>query len=249
MAAHVPPQDSPRIREGHSGGTDRPTFSVVEVLKETWNVYTGSLGRFFLMAAIVFGLLSALQYLTQESGEFGVLALFMVVSVVGVFWLQGAFVVAVDHARRRAPMPSIFDLFKRVLPQLWPLVGAGIVVLISVMIGLALLVIPGLALLTIWSMTAPAIVLEGKSVRESLSRSWHLVQGDALRVFTVIVITFVIATAFSGVVTGILQPLPSGVRFYIVSVVASAIAAPFVTIAWAVTYFELKFNKEFVRRR
>ena len=58
------------------------------------------------------------------------------------------------------------------------------------MIGLVLLVVPGLFLITIWAVIAPVIVLERAGVFESFGRSRHLVKGNGWQVFGVLVILF-----------------------------------------------------------
>ncbi len=213
------------------------------VLKDAWELYARFLGRFVLIAAIVFGVLSLAQFASEESREFGGLVIFIAATVVGIFWLQGALVIAVDDARRERPQLSIQDIFRRVLPRLWTLVGAGILVAIGVAAGLVLLVVPGLVLLTFWSMVTPAIILEEKGVGDAFRRSWQLVRGNALRVFVVIVITIVLAAIFNTVIAALLQPLPDAVDRYVASVVANAISVPFVALAWTVMYFELRLNE------
>ena len=124
------------------------------------------------------------------------------------------------------------------------LVGAGILVAAAVTAGLVLLVLPGLALLTLWSMVAPAIVLEQRSITDALRRSWQLVRPDVFRVFAVIVITIVLATIVSTIIGALLQPLPDAVDTYIATVIADAVCVPFVALAWTVMYFELKLSNE-----
>ena len=238
------PQDRPWLLEGQHRSPIRVRLSIVDVLREAWRLYTSFLGRFFLIAVIVFGILSLVQFATDETREFGPLVVLIIATIVGIFWLQGAIVIAVDDAQRPGPSLSILEIFRRVLPRLWPLVGAGIVVATGVTAGIVLLVLPGLALLTLWSMVAPAIVLEQKSVHDALRRSWQLVKPDAFRVFAVIVITIVLATIVSTIIRAVLQPLPDSVDSYVATVIADAVSVPFVALAWTVMYFELKINSE-----
>ena len=238
------PQDRPRLVAGQHRSPIRVRLSIVDVLGQAWKLYARFLGRFFLIAVIVFGILSLAQFATDETGEFGPLVVLIVATIVGIFWLQGAIVIAVDDARRGGPTLSFREIFRRVLPQLWALVGAGILVAAAVTAGLVLLVLPGLALLTLWSMVAPAIVLEQRSITDALRRSWQLVRPDVFRVFAVIVITIVLATIVSTIIGALLQPLPDAVDTYIATVIADAVCVPFVALAWTVMYFELKLSNE-----
>ena len=73
-----------------------------------------------------------------------------------------------------------------------PLLGLGIVAGIAIGIGFLLLIVPGLILMTIWSVAAPVLVLERAGVFASLGRSRELVRGNGWQVFGVIVAIFAI---------------------------------------------------------
>jgi hypothetical protein len=131
-------------------------------------------------------------------------------------------------------------LFERVEPRLAKLVAAGLLAAAGIAAGLLAFVLPGLVLLTFWSMITPAVVLEGRGVREAFGRSMHLVRGNAFRVFVVIVLTVVLATAVGAVISALLAPLPTFLAYYAGGVVASSVTVPFVALAWTVMYFELR---------
>lgn len=219
-------------------------MSIVDVLRDAWTLYTSFLGRFFTIAALVFAVLSLLQFAVDKTREAGVFAVLAIATVAGIYLLQGAIVVAVDDARRAGPTLTIREIFSRVGPRFWPLLGAGLLIAIGVVAGLFLLIIPGLVLLAAWSLAAPAVVLEKRAVIESLGRSWRLVKSDLLRVLAIVVITIGLAIVFSVVIVSILAPLPDAVDSYIATVVANAVSAPFVTLAWTVMFFELRLAKD-----
>ncbi len=81
---------------------------------------------------------------------------------------------------------AIGDLFSAAAPFILPLIGFGILFGIGVAIGFILIVIPGLILLTFWSVGAPAIVVEGIGPIDAFGRSWRLVRGNAWSVFGVL---------------------------------------------------------------
>ena len=45
------------------------------------------------------------------------------------------------------------------------------------LIGLALFVVPGVIIFTLWSLVGPVITIEDRSVRGAFARSWQLVRG------------------------------------------------------------------------
>ena len=63
----------------------------------------------------------------------------------------------------------------RVLP-LGRLVGADVLLALGTLAGLALFVVPGVILFTLWSLVGPVITIEDRSVVSALRRSWHLVR-------------------------------------------------------------------------
>ena len=68
---------------------------------------------------------------------------------------------------------------------------------IGVGIGFVLIIIPGLILLTIWSVVVPVEVLEHRGILGSFGRSRELVRGNGWNVFGVIVIVWVLVFVIS----------------------------------------------------
>ena len=63
----------------------------------------------------------------------------------------------------------------RVLP-LRRLVAADVVLAGATLVGLALFVIPGVVIFTMWSLVGPVLTIEDRSVTSALRRSWQLVR-------------------------------------------------------------------------
>lgn len=63
----------------------------------------------------------------------------------------------------------------RVLP-LRRLVAADVLLALATLGGLALLVVPGVVLFTLWSLVGPVITIEDRSVFSAFGRSWQLVR-------------------------------------------------------------------------
>src|SRR5581483_4165346 len=158
-------------------------MTVGGILGESWRLYTRFFRRFFVVALIVYLIVNLLDALIGTAVGHGagiavLLALItMVVSLVGTFWLQGALVFAVDDVRDGRIDTTVGQLFERVRPFLGTLILAGVLAGLGIAVGLILLIVPGLILLTWWCLIVPVIVLEGKRVGESFSRSRELVRG------------------------------------------------------------------------
>ena len=221
-------------------------MTVGGVLGEAWRLYTKFFTRFFVVAAIVFLIINLVGALLGKvagngSGVAPLVALIAtVVSLVGTFWLQGALVYAVDDVRDGRVDSSVGELFERVQPYLWTLIGAGILAGLGIAVGLVLLIVPGLILLTWWCLIVPVIVLEGKRVGESFGRSRELVRGHGWTVFGVVILSFLASAIASGVIQAIFSFLDPFLRYWIGGTIANAIVDPFLAVALTLMYFHLR---------
>lgn len=211
------------------------------VVREAWELYKGHWRAFIPLAVVVYliiGVVAAI--LVALLGWVGGIIAFLI-SIVGLFWLQGAYVEAVRDVRDGKQDLSLAETFARVRPRLPAIIPAGL--LATIAIGLAAVTIIGiplaLFLLTIWVLIVPVIVLEGRSAGESFGRSREIVRGNGWNVFGVIVITIAIFIVVNLVVTIITAVLPDGVAEFIRSVVSNAIVGPFVAVAWNLIYWAL----------
>jgi len=197
--------------------------------------------RHLIPLAAVFYLLIALVsvLLTMAFGWVGAL-LSGLLSLVGVFWLQGALTEAVADLRDGRADLSIKQTFARVLPLLGTLFLAGLLAVLGIGLGLLLLIVPGLLLLTWWSVITPVIVLERKGVLESFGRSRELVRGHGWTVFGVIILTILILIGVGLLIGLALLWLPEEARSFVRDAVGGALTAPFTALAWTLMYFKLR---------
>jgi len=209
------------------------------VIGRAWEMYKAHWRHLVPIAFVVYVLISLLILLLGALGWLGALIGF-VVSIAGIFWLQGALVLAVDDVRDGRADLSIRETLDRVTPHLATLVPAGILAGIAIAFGLVLLVVPGLFLMTIWLLIVPAIMLEGRGVSASFARSQDLVRGYGWSVFGVIVLTALIFIGV-GIVFAILDGVfDSAWISFALNVVLQTITAPFLALAWTITYYELR---------
>jgi hypothetical protein len=219
--------------------------AIGEVLGEAWALYRRFLKQFFLTAFVVFLVLDLISALAAAaSGDSGGAALLwglisLVIGIVGYFWVQGALVELVRDVRDGRADRSIGETYRAVQPRLPALISAGILAGLGILVGFILLVVPGLFLLTIWSMIVPAIVIEGRSAGESFSRSREIVRGNGWSVFGLIVITFLLVAVASGVIRLLFAPLPDFLDTWIGSLIAHSLTVPFAAAALATAYFRL----------
>jgi hypothetical protein len=224
--------------------------SVGGILGETWGLYRRFFARFFVIAAIVALVVNLLDAIVgtlfhHSAGIAALLGLITAaVSLVGTFWLQGALVYAVEDVRDGRIDTTVEEVFQRVKRYLGALILAGILAGLGIALGLLLLIIPGLILLTWWCLIVPVIVLEGKNVGESFTRSRELVRGHGWTVFGIVVITGLLSGIASALIQSLFSFLDSFLRYWIGGAIASAIVSPFFAIALTLVYFKLKELRE-----
>lgn len=220
-------------------------MAIGEVLSEAWALYRRYLWQFFLTALVVFAVLDLISALADAAAGDGAAAgifwglIGVVVSVVGYFWVQGALVELVRDVRDGRADRSIGETYRAVQPRLPSLIVAGLLAGLGIGIGILLLIVPGLFLLTIWSMIVPVIVIEGRSAGESFSRSREVVRGNGWSVFGLIVITFLLVGVASAIIGLIFSPLPDFLETWIGSLIAHSLTVPFAAAALATAYFRL----------
>ena len=161
------------------------------------------------------------------------------IGIAGYFLVQGALIELVRDARDGRVDRGIADTYRAVVPRLPALVAAGVVAAIAIGIGLILLVIPGLFLLTIWSMLAAVIVIEGRSAGESFGRSQDVVRGHGWTVFWLLVVTFLIVGIAEQLIHLVFAPLPDFLDSWLGSLVAHSLTVPFAVAALTTAYFKL----------
>jgi hypothetical protein len=125
------------------------------------------------------------------------------------------------------------------LPFLLPVAGASILAAIGITIGFVLIIVPGLILLTFWSLIVPCIVLGGTPAMASFGQSWRTVRGYAWHVFGTYVLVFLIYLAFEVVLSFIFAVLPGAGRGFIASIVSGTLVAPFIAIVVSLIYYRL----------
>jgi hypothetical protein len=213
---------------------------VGDPILEGWAIYRRFWEHLVLIALFTYVVVSVISLVLALAGGFlGELG-GIVVSIAGVFLLQGALVEAVADVRDGRADLTLFATLGRVWPLIGKIVAASLLAGLVIAIGFLLIIFPGLYLVTIFSVVVPVIVLERTGVFEAFSRSRALVRGYGWTVFGVILVTFVLNLIASLVLTSLLHGLSNVAAQYISSVVVNTLLAPFVAATWTSMYFRLK---------
>lgn len=186
----------------------------------------------YLVAAVLEGLL----YLANNVVGAIVGAL---IGIVAAFLVQAALVKAAQDIRDGRADLTVGQTISAASQVIWPVAGASILAGLAIVVGLFLLIVPGLYLITIWAVIVPCIVIERARVFSSFGRSQQLVKGNGWNVFGILVITFLILFAFQLILGLILTSLPQALATSISTVVAGALVAPFQALVVTTIYYRL----------
>jgi uncharacterized membrane protein len=126
----------------------------------------------------------------SPSAMIGPILVMSVISVVISALVQGALTRATVVASEGGKV-SFGDSLSTGLRVALPLIGLAIVSAIGIMLGLILLIVPGIILALMWSVAVPALVVERIGIFEALGRSNALTKGAKWRIFGLAVIIIV----------------------------------------------------------
>jgi len=213
-------------------------LSVGDTINETFSIYGQQFGPLIGSALLVFIVVGILAGLLAAAGGVILAILASIVQLVGRTLYVGFVVKLVEDVRDGRRDQGIGELFSSAAPAILPLILFAILAGIGIAIGFVLIIIPGLVLLTFWSLGAPAIVAEGAGVFEAFGRSWRLVRGNAWSVFGTLVVVLLIAIVLGFILVAIANPIGDG-AILVANIIAGALTAPLFALAVSVMFFDL----------
>lgn len=215
-------------------------IAVGEVISETFSIYGQNLGALLGSAIVVFIVVGLIAGILEAAGGLILLLLAAAVRMAGQAIYVGFVVKLVEDTRDGRRDFGLGDLFAAASPFILPLLGFGILFGIGVGIGFLILIVPGLILLTFWSVGAPAIVVEGIGPIDAFGRSWRLVRGNAWPVFGTLLAVLLIVVGVWIVLAAIATPIGDGeAATWIAAIISGTLTAPVFALAVTVLYFEL----------
>ena len=114
--------------------------------------------------------------------------------------------------------------------RFWPYVGMTILSALGTVLGLVLLIVPGIILLIRWSAASGYVIGERRGVTESLGKSWEATKGHSWPILGAAVVLFlgvVVAGGIVGGIFGLLGDMAVNIVSSLVEAVASAVLMTF----------------------
>jgi hypothetical protein len=134
---------------------------------------------------------------------------------------------------------TVGELFRSVAPVVMPLLGVSILAGLGIVVGFVLLIVPGLYLMTIWSVVAPVTVLERPGVFAAFGRSRELVRGYGWEVFGVILVVIIVSIVAS-ILVGLIASGMSSAGRAAVQWAFNVVTAPLLALLVSTLYFGLR---------
>jgi hypothetical protein len=214
-----------------------------DILASTWTLYRTHWAHLITIAAVVYVPLGAVAALLAVDGWPGAVAANLL-NVAAIFCVQGALVKAVEDVRDGRADLGVSETYAHVGARLGTLALAGVLATLGIAAGLALLVVPGLLLLTWWLVLSPVIMLESRRTLDAFGRSRELVMRRPWPVFGVAVLTLIVLFVFTALLTLAVRPVSDVAGAFVLTAVGNTLAAPFAAVAWTLTYFALRRIEE-----
>ena len=209
------------------------------VLGEAWQQYKAHAAHFLVIAFVIYFVAAVLEALLGAFAGVAGGILSALIGLFAAFLLQAALVKAVQDVREGRVDLNLGETVSAAAPFILPVAAASILAAIGIGIGFVLIIVPGLVLLTFWSLIIPFIVIGGAGVFDSFSRSWRTVRGYAWHVFGTYVLVFLILIVVDIVLGLILSALPALARDFLSSIVSGTLVAPFLALVVTLLYYRL----------
>jgi hypothetical protein len=206
-----------------------------EVVSRIWEIYTNQFGVLFGTAVVLYALQFVIYLVLPGALGIILVVLFWALSIL----YQGMVVKLVQDVQDGRRDHSVGQLLRSVEPVLGPLLWVSILLAIGVLIGFVLFIIPGLILLTLWSVVAPVTVLERPGIFAAFRRSRELVRGNGWNVFAVLIVVS-LGVGVVSVVAGIASNSLGSVGRALVQWVVDAALSPLQALSAPVLYFALR---------
>lgn len=226
----------------------KPQFNIGSVLSRSFSTLLKNPGVFCgltLAATLPPYLIQLLLPATTGAGALPVAAIVgSILSSILTLVAQGAIAYGV-YQELRGKKAAFGASLAHGMSRMGALILAAILVGLGVGLGMLLLVVPGIILLCLWSVTIQVCVVEKRGATESMSRSAALTKGYRLPIFGLLLIVGVASIIFTAVATFIgINVLGSPLVFALIAGIIAVVPSAFSNVMAAIIYSDLRAMKE-----
>ncbi len=232
-------------------------FEAGRVINGLFAAFAANLGPFLLIGAVCAGLpalasgwltgAAAPTALTNPANFMGLTIASSAIGVVGGLLVQ-VLIVPATVAHLDGEKADFARYARLGVTHLWPLVLIDVIMGIGIFFGTLLLIVPGMIVLTWWSVAAPVRIIENLGPVQSLSRSAKLTEGRRWPVFgllllfgvAVIVIQLVVVGLVTQFKLGLVEETQSAAFQLAAAPILATLFGPLGAAAGAALYYELR---------
>jgi hypothetical protein len=190
-------------------------------------------------ALVVLGIAGVIRGVLEASDSLVLALLGLIVYIAAGVLYTGYVVKLVQDTRDGRMHHSVEELYESAVPYIGTLILNGLLAAIAIGVGFVLLIVPGLILITIWAVIAPAIVVENAGAIGAFGRSRDLVRGHGWPVFGSIVLAYLAVLIVSYVSAGIGNAIADDAGHIILGTIGDIVAAPILAIVASTLFFDL----------
>lgn len=224
----------------------RGDFDVAALLRSAFDLLHRAPGPFLALAAIPL-IPRLMEVLTVHGPPTGGAAVFSGIASIAAFVLavliQGA-MLHMAYGVIRGRTVSLDEAFSKGLARFWPLLGVALLSTLLIVVGLILLVVPGIWLSCILFASAAVCVVETQGVTDSMKRSAELTIGYRWKVFALGLVLVLGAMLAGAVVSGIGFMVGGSLLARLLDLALSLYITAYASVLLALAYFALRSAKE-----
>jgi hypothetical protein len=213
--------------------------NIGEVLADAWRIYKRLIRRSIVVAGLIFVVVGLADALAARSSTTLTRLVALGLALVGSLLVQGALVEVVRDLHEGRPIRSIGAVYASTRGRLGTLLGASLLYGVGVVIGLFLLLVPGLIAAARWSLIVPLVMIEGLGWREAFARSSELVKGRTGRVLVVNLLSNVLSAVASFALAAFFVWFPPFFGAWIGGAIGGALVVPYGAHVLTVLYYKL----------
>lgn len=214
-------------------------MSIGEVLADAWRIYKRLIRRSIVVAGLIFVVVGLADALAARSSTTLTRLVALGLALVGSLLVQGALVEVVRDLHEGRPIRSTGAVYASTRGRLGTLLGASLLYGVGVVIGLFLLLVPGLIAAARWSLIVPLVMIEGLGWREAFARSSELVKGRTGRVLVVNLLSNVLSAVASFALAAFFVWFPPFFGAWIGGAIGGALVVPYGAHVLTVLYYKL----------
>jgi uncharacterized membrane protein len=191
------------------------------------------------------------ETMTETGPAFWTIAVLALVGGMIVSSITQAFLTRATVAYSQGRRASLAESARAGLAVFLPLMGLSLVIAVATAFGMLLLIIPGLMLMTAWSVATPALIEERVGIFEAIERSNELTRGSRWRIFFLMVavglvtwVTTVAVQFFTGVDEAEAIAAFANVPYLAASILVGTLNSLLIGTVQSAIYVELRSLKD-----